>query len=341
MKRLISGILCSALVATCFCGCGKSAKEENSKETFYLLKEVVQKGEYGVLYRGTYEYDKNGLVISETVDNVGSEQVWDEYRQCYVSVIDGVADYTYTYEYDKKGNLTLYKSPYEHYVYEYTYDAKGRVTEACLINNPDSNFQSRSDQYTKYNTDGTVEVFVKVTREGTGDRLDRLGCKWKLEDNRMQWLEYYQTGGTQYNTYEYDGKGNLTNSYATYDSEMQRTEATCTFDSKGRVISEQRGFSAVKTVAYQYSGDKLSSINGEDVRYSEIDNGELRVTYKDFELTYEEVELSQDQIELARYRWNHLCRDDWHQDFCRYIPWVHDPASAANTELLLPRVIGG
>lgn len=330
MKRLISGILCTALVATCLCGCGK---EKDSKETLYLLKEFIQKNEDGeVLRRETYDYNSKGLVTSRTIDQPGGETWWDDADGVYVYVVgpcDGVIDREDHFTYDRKGSLTKIEgdSYYDNNTYKYSYDQEGKVTgyEVYYLDNKEPSGSYELEYKSK-----AIELWY------SGPSGEKLARSWETSKDRTEKIEWSDPEGDLQCTFEYDKNGNMTE-FTWMRSELLKATGTRTYDSKGRVTSEE-GALLNGDYTYEYDGDRLVSINGEKLKYREKGEDKVVVTCLDYQLTYEVVELTEEEAALARYRWNQLCRGyGMYHSYSMAMNGVNYPVFEANTVLLLPK----
>ena len=340
MKRLISGILCTALVATCLCGCGKSSDEEkdnkkdieDKKETLYLLKEVVQKNDAGeVLRRDEYEYTNKGLVTTWVVDQPVTHEWWDDAEGVYVyesGPCDGEIDFEYYFTYDKHGSITHADGEIEGYR-EYTYDKSGRVTGFDYYDTDDEGTKKLLGRTElSYKMDGTIEMLNST-------------WQWRTSNGRVTSLEWTNSERAfhQY-FFEYDKNGKMTE-YQYYCNNELYQEGNRTYDAKGRVTQEVGVRHRNRNDTYEYDGDRLVSFNGVELKYREKQNGELVVTYENYELTYEPVELTKAEITTARSRWNQLVAGYANSIHSIYagINGVESPLFDSNTELLLPKVI--
>lgn len=345
MKRLISGILCTALMATCFCGCGKSSDEEkDSKETLYLLKEVVQKNDDGeVLCRETYEYNKAGLVTVQLVDAAQENTIWDDVNWVYITEFlpcDGEIDYQRTYDYDKKGNPTYVDTSFDTPAkYEYTYDAKGRIaTYTMSYENP---LSAPNTYELDYESDGSIKIWNTLqSRDEDPARIFETDGTANGRISKI--IEKNKEGKSTY-CFDYDPSGKRMEFYFYWGSMEPSVTASFEYDKAGRVIKES-GFRTGSSdqITYQYDDDMLVAINDEELVFTEGNQDEMIVRYKDYELTYMPVKLTKQEVNMARHRWNQFCGGfNSNHSYSKGLNGVQYPVFDANTELLLPKVIFG
>lgn len=356
MKKLISGILCTALIATCFCGCSReesgtsgdkkhnSSKEifntqKNEDRDFYLLKEFTEKNDAGeVLCRETYEYNEAGLVTAQLIDDSESETVYNEELWIYEYVTlpcDGNIDRENHFSYDSHGNITEAKGLlYDDEIREYTYDQSGKVTGVECYYLWDGVKRSGGQYTLQYETDGRIELWFEK------DGQDQKTWEWQTDEGQVKNFQRNSIEGFEECVYEYDSKGNLIGFNHTLNDEPY-TKGTRSYDNQGRVTKEK--WPGYDEFTYQYDENRLVSINGVELTYREKSNGELVVTAENYELTYEPVKLTKDEIVQARRKWNLLCGAYSNKDPFIDFEFFGIPAPGydANTELLLPKRLFG
>lgn len=305
-----------------------------TKETYYLLTECVQKNKAGeILRRSTYDYDDRGLVISYQSDLSGSIDVWNEALGVYVyqpMPCDGEADRQAFFGYDQYGSpVSVNGGGYGEWMIEYTYDDKGRLVS----------YKPGAIIDLEYGEDGVIKQWRRdQSRDEDPLRIIETS---KTEKERIEKITYKEREGEITCYFEYDDTGHMTEFYQHWGSMEPDCKTACVYDEAGRITAESGLRCSVSDqITYQYENDMLVAINGERLELLEDDNGKIIIGYKDYQLTYVPLELTAEEIDISRHRWNQFCGGFLSpHNYSKGLDGVRYPVFDLNTVLPLPKEI--
>ena len=277
MKKLISLIMVMLLTIS-LAGCGKEAGEETRLFAGYV--SYYADGGISSFEEHSYEYDKNGNLVKESVYYNGSlssysvieytdgnkvESVYDNHdkpktvREFYEDgsvkseLSYGYSDEPETYiEYNESG-LMVFKESYKYdYQVEYEYDKSGNLMRETETDHVSSGVRVCK---TDYDVTG-ISILRTITDSDGSTFIDRY-VDIHTEGSVRMILERDIDGEIRYRTTEeYDGDGYLVRS-VTYDarddSVLSGTEYK--YDSEGRVIEKKYLFMDTTVTEYEYADE--------------------------------------------------------------------------------------
>lgn len=299
MKKLLAMllILCTALPMAACGGDSSFVVSAGESVTLYLLVSQTHYNAEGTNWKTIeYTYNEKGLILSEEWD-MRSENVWNDALETYVSTqmpCDGIADTTYSYTYDKFGNVTQYTRSY--------YDGSSQTAAYAH----------------SYNGDGTIASTNLETGDGTKSVYTYTYDDGKLVN--VQWENLDPDASANFSAFSWDcaygrdgnlisvecSSANVNGVYFLYNSDgklqtyANGSETAYTYDADGRKLTAGK-------LRYTYDDGVLTGITGSTMVYTCDANGNIirgeaengaRVEY-----TYRSMTLSPQEAALACAYW--------------------------------------
>lgn len=258
MKKLICILLAAVMFLSVFSilsSAGVRPKRDSfSKSNFaaknYLTQYVLTKETYhssngGFYDERTYEYDKNGLLLSDVAVDDELYNRYDKNGTLVSSYYIGTGsnDFSRSFQYDKSRNLTEYENSSDdwgHYTREFTYDSKGNLKKEVYTDVDEYEYSDEENEYYPtvytYKYSGSFLTEVKITENGMirGEKTYNYDSAGRLIE-----AAFSKDGKTKESfSYIYDAVGNLVRETKVTDGEYDDYEYNYTYDAKGLLVKE-------------------------------------------------------------------------------------------------------